>query len=195
MTTHRRAAGTVAELFDRDLEIQLKSGWLRPSTAEQYRRQFATHVSPAFGRVRAQLRASRLDALYADMLDRGLAAPTVRQLHNALSGVFRRALKRGDLAVNPCQRATPPKDETPEKATWSLAETQAFFAHDLVHADPDYTLLRFLAATGARRGEALALGVDDVDFDAGAVHVRRNRRLSAAASSSASRKPAGQCVA
>jgi integrase len=169
---------TVAELFDRDLEIQLANGWLRPSTGEQYRRQFATHVAPAFGHVRAQeLRPSRLDALYGDMRAADLAPSTVRQCHNMLSGVFRRAVKRGELAMNPCQRATPPKDATPEKATWSLPETQAFFAHELVRADADYVMWKLLAATGMRRGEALALGWDAVDLDAGVVQVRRNATL------------------
>jgi integrase len=91
-----------------------------------------------------------------------------------LSGVFRRAMKRGDLASNPCQRATPPASVTNETPTWEISETQAFFASDVVRADPDFALWWTLGATGLRRGEALALTQDDVDLDAAIIHVRRN---------------------
>jgi integrase len=166
---------TVAELFERDLELQLENGWLRATTAEQYRRQFGLHAAPAFGHVRAQdLRADHLDRLFGDMRKKGLASSTVRQTANMLSGVFKRAVKRGDLAENPCKRATPPASEVEETASWSLAELRTFLAHDDVRSDPDYALWQLLAATGLRRGEALALTRDDVDLDAAAVHVRRN---------------------
>jgi hypothetical protein len=98
---------TVAELFELDMELQLANGWLRSTTAEQYRRQFKLHVGPACGHMRAEnLRSNHLDRLYGDMRKKGLASSTIRQTANMLSGVFKRAVKRGDLAENPCKRAT-----------------------------------------------------------------------------------------
>jgi len=103
---------TVAELFELDLNLQLDNGLLRATTAEQYRRQFKLHAGPAFGRLRAQdLRAEHLDRLFGNMRTKGLAASTARQLYNMLSGVFRRAVKRGDVETNPCKRATPPSSQ------------------------------------------------------------------------------------
>jgi integrase len=98
----------------------------------------------------------------------------VKLIHAMLSGVFRRAVKRGDLATNPCARADVPAAQAPETPTWSLNETQRFFASDVVRADPLYSMLRIVAASGLRRGEALGLGWSDVDLDAGIIHVVHN---------------------
>jgi integrase len=169
---------TVAELFEADLDTQVANGWLRDTTAEQYRRQFRLHVGSAFGNLRAQgLRASHLDALYGNLRAKGLAPSTARQIHNMMSGVFSRALKRGDVAENVCKRATPPAAQVAETKTLSVVELRAFLGHDAVRADADFALWWTFATTGLRRGEALALTTDDVDLDAGDIHVRRNAVL------------------
>jgi integrase len=177
---------TVAELLEEDFRTQANLGLLRPSTIDGYRRLLDAHVRPAIGGIRAQeLRASHLDTLYGSLLaggrrqatgkrGKGLSPATVRLVHSMLSGAFSRASKRGDVAANPCQRATPPASQTPETATWSIDQLREFLAHEAVRSDPDAPLWRTMAATGLRRGEALALGWDDVDLDAGVIHVRRN---------------------
>jgi integrase len=177
---------TVAELLEADFDTQVGLNEMRASTADMYRRFLDWLVRPALGGVRAQdLRAGHLNRLYGDLLTegrrqatdsrgKGLSHATVRSVHTMLSGAFGRAVKSGEMATNPCQRAKPPKPQTPETASWSLTELQAFLAHGVVRADPDSALWRILAATGLRRGEALGLGWDDVDLDAGIIHVRRN---------------------
>src|SRR5262249_21130194 len=67
----------------------------------------------------------------------GLAASTVRLVHSMLSAAFGRAVKRSDLATNPCSRATPPGPSTDETPSWSLAELQEFLAHPEVQSDPE----------------------------------------------------------
>jgi integrase len=103
-----------------------------------------------------------------------LSAGTVATVHAVLSGMFSRGVKPGDVAVNPCRRASPPAAQTSETPVWTLEETQAFFAHETVRADGLYPMLRLIPATGLRRGEACGLHWDDVDFDAGVVLVRHN---------------------
>jgi integrase len=87
--------------------------------------------------------------------------------------MFSRGVKPGDVAVNPCRRASPPAAQTSETPVWTLEETQGFFAHETVRADGLYPM-RLMAATGLRRGEACGLHWDDVDFEAGVVLVRHN---------------------
>jgi hypothetical protein len=53
-------------------------------------------------------------------------------MHAMLSGVFRLAMIRGELATNPCARADVPTARAP---TWSLVQTRQFFASDVVRAD------------------------------------------------------------
>jgi integrase len=177
---------TVAELFEADLDVQVKLGKMKPSTAYTYRRLFDRYVKPRLGRIRAQeLRPSQLDALYGDLLNDarhyarsrrgpGLARGTVATVHAMLSGVFSRAAKRGDLALNPCQRASAPSARAAETPVLSLEQTQEFFAHEAVRADLLYPMLKLMAATGLRRGEACGLMRDDVDLDAGVIFVRHN---------------------
>jgi integrase len=177
---------TVAELVRADLDTQVSLGRMRASTAAGYLTLFDRNVAPAIGNVRAQdLRAGHLDALYGSLLTggrrqatghrgEGLSPTTVHLVHSMLSGVFNRAVKRGDLATNPCARATPPSSQTPETPSWSLAELQQFLAHDELAADPNSSLYRVMAATGLRRGEALGLAWDDINLDTQIIYVRHN---------------------
>jgi hypothetical protein len=192
---------TVAELLAGDFDTQLKLGKMRPSTADGYRRLLDWYVRPAFGGLRAQeLRASHLDAFYAELLadgrrqDRsqrkpGLSAATVRLIHSMLSGAFARAVKRGDVAANPCQRATPPAPQTPETVSWSLAELQAFLAHDEVRADPDAALWRLLAATAYGAAKRSPSDGTTSTSTPGSSAYGAKRSWSAARLSSASRRP------
>src|SRR5262245_8062896 len=110
---------------------------MRESTASGKRLLLNRNVaSTTVGRMRAQdIRAVHLGRLYGDLLadgrrqaidehGSGLAASTVRLVHSMLSAAFSRAVKRGDLASNPCSRATPPGASTDETPTWSLGELQ-----------------------------------------------------------------------
>jgi integrase len=169
---------TVAELLAADVQTQVKLGRLRSSTAENYRNVAGTLVNPAIGGVRAQdLRPGDLDRLYGDLLDRGLAPTSVHHVHTMMSGAFRRACKRQELATNPCTLSSPPSPEIPEKKTWSLGETQRFFSRDVVRADPLFPMLKLMAATGIRRGEALALSWADIDLDTGMLSVNHSAAL------------------
>jgi len=161
-------------------------GKMRPATAEMYRRLFARYIREPLGGMLAQeLRASHLDRLYGDMLadgrrqarsrrGAGLMPGTVATTHAMLSGMFNRAMKRGDVPSNPCKRAFPPTAQAAETPVWSLEQTQKFFAHEAVRADPLYPMLRLMAVTGLRRGEACGLMIDDVDLDGRVIHIRHN---------------------
>lgn len=177
---------TVTELFELDRTTQVQLGKWKPGTAYTNQRHFDRHVAPRIGAMRAQeVRASDLNRLYGDMLTdgrararsrrgSGLGPGTVAAVHALLSGVFTRAVKRGDVASNPCQRATPPAAHAAETPVLSLAQTQALFAHETVRADALYPMLRLMAATGLRRGEACGLMWDDVALDGGMILVRHN---------------------
>ncbi len=107
----------------------------------------------------------------------GLSARTVRYAYTILRAALGDAVKEGRLSVNPTDRSTPPSPSEarpPEMQAWTAAELSRFLAWADAQ-DPDLSMgWRLLAATGMRRGEALALRWRDVDLDAGRLAMRRS---------------------
>jgi integrase len=107
----------------------------------------------------------------------GLSARTVRYIYTILRSALSDAVKHGRLTLNPTDRSTPPSPSEarpPEMQAWTAPELSRFL-HWAEARDPDLAMgWRLLAATGMRRGEALALRWRDVDLDAGRLQVRRS---------------------
>jgi integrase len=149
---------------------------LSPSTAREYRRLIDKRLLPALGRVRVRdLTPQQLDAFYGELSTRGQLAPaSVRQVHAVMRRALAQAVRWGWLTSNPASNASPPKVRTPEITPPPLADTRALLAA-ADERDPDFgTMLRVIAATGARRGEVCALRWSDLDAQAGALTIRRS---------------------
>jgi len=114
-----------------------------------------------------------LQRLYAGLSAAGKAARTVRYVHATGNRMFEDAVDWGMLPRNPSKRAKPPKlarqemeVPTPEEAASLLKAAEG---HRL------FALWSWLALTGTRKGEALALRWGDIDLDAGVASIRRSR--------------------
>jgi integrase len=107
----------------------------------------------------------------------GLSARTVRYVFTILRSALGDAVKQGWLSVNPTDRSTAPSPSEarpPEMQAWTAMELSRFLSWADAQ-DGDLAMgWRLLAATGTRRGEALALRWRDVDLDAGRLAVRRS---------------------
>jgi integrase len=155
---------------------------LEASTLESYERYLRLHVLPAIGGIRLQqLDGARLNALYADLLDRGrkdgrggLKARTVRYIHTIAHAVLKDAVRWGRVLTNAADRADPPSSKSakpPEMRTWARDELAKFLEATSSHRlHPAFVTL---ATTGMRRGEALGLRWSDVDLDAGRTSIRQ----------------------
>jgi len=139
------------------------------------------HLAPYFGsRDLRELREQDLLGFIGTKLDEGLALATVR---NALA-VVRRVfyLAQGRIERNPAARVGELirrvgrrlSTEVPEAESWTREEVVKLLALCDEHEAAIAPLLRFLFATGARRGEALGLQWDDVGFSAHAIRIRRS---------------------
>lgn len=158
---------------------------LSASTLSSYRKNIRLHITPYLG----ETPLSRLTGAAVDAWMRrletsgradgrgGLSARTVRYVYTILRSALSDAVRHGRLSVNPTDRSTPPSPSEarpPEMQAWTAAELVRFLRWS-EDRDPDLAMgWRLLAATGMRRGEALALRWRDVDLDAGRLQVRRS---------------------
>jgi integrase len=107
------------------------------------------------------------DRLCAD----GLDASTVRNTLMPLRVIIRRALARGDVALNPTTGLELPAVEGRRERIASPAEAEALL---VALPERDRALWATAMYAGLRRGELLALGWEDVDLAAGVIHVERS---------------------
>ena len=133
------------------------------------------------GRIRRDV--GRIGGLLAEDLarnPRGLRAfyasltPTsARRLHAILRQAFEDAVAHGELSRNPCDLVKARRPHPSERPIPSPPEVEKMvLAAD--EEDPLWGLFVTVSATvGTRRGETCALRWEDVDFEAGRLHVRR----------------------
>jgi integrase len=180
---------TLADYIERDWLPNARMR-LRPSTLHSYQRNLRIHVLPALGATPLQrITGSQLTALYAHLLDDGLAdrskardgntglsVRTVRYIHTIIGSILKSAVKARLLNHNPADQAEPPRmsaaaDGTRAAKTWTAAELAAFL--DATRGTREHALWHLLATTGLRRGEALGLAWANVDLDAARITIVR----------------------
>jgi len=126
----------------------------------------ARYITPRLGTLRAAgVDPPRLRAFFAALEADGLGYSGQRQVHVLLSGAYQRAIADGHLRENPAQYARPErgKEQTVKLKHFTPAQLEVFVRAAL--EDRDALPLAFLALTGLRLGEALALTWEDVQED------------------------------
>ena len=178
------AALTVDDLYRQWYEwksARTKKGELRRvrsvRTLIDYERMYKAHVKAAFGEKPANLVSPKDVQAWVDGLD--LSPKTVADYHALLHGLYKWAMHptRSLVVVDPCTETELPKrrKKAPKglrPAEWQLLHQGARLC-DAVAAD----LLLFLASTGWRWSEAVAVRVMDVDHYDGKTFVSLGRIL------------------
>ncbi|GAA1469038.1 tyrosine-type recombinase/integrase [Microbacterium thalassium] len=155
--------GDVAEAWY-DGKISVKA-----TTRSGYRNSLDKHVLPKWGSTRvADIDHAAVQAWVAT-LSKSLSPSSTRQIYLVLSGVLAYAVRDGRLGRNVAAEIALPR---------VVASDRHYLNHSQVHLLAEEvgewaTLIRFLAYTGLRWGEATALRPEDVDLDARFVRVRR----------------------
>jgi integrase len=158
----------------------LRDHWLpslriqvRPGTWAEHHSKVEVHLAPAIGGMLIQrLTPGHLNAIYADLLQRGLSARTVLHVHATIRRALADAVRWGMVPRNVALLASPPRPGRPELQVWTAAELRAFLAH--VEAERLYALWLLASSTGMRRGELLGIQWPDLDLGRARVAVRRS---------------------
>lgn len=130
---------------------------------------------PHLGRARLRaLAPEHIQHALGKLLDRGLAARTVRQVHMVLHCSLKQAVLWRLMASNPSDAVKPPRADRKEMQTLSEDEVQRLLT--ATAGTRHHSLWVFLVTTGVRLGEALALRWADIDFVEGRATMRRSLR-------------------
>jgi integrase len=150
---------------------------IRETTVEEYRRDLELDVIPFFGRTRlAEIQPRHIKSLAQKIADRGVAPATVRTVMAPVRALFATAAEEGLIRSNPCAgirlAGRRPVGEEPVETRRALTEEE--LARVIAETPEEWRLfIRFLAQTGVRIGEGIALRWGDIDFGTRRVKVRR----------------------
>jgi len=149
---------------------------IRAETVREYERDLQLHVLPVLGHRRlSEIEQRDLKALARHLSDKGLSPATVRIVMAPVRALFATAVEEGLLRTNPAtglRLGGGTKRADPAEKRRALDEGQLA---RLIEETPKRwrLLVRFLAQTGLRVGEVIALRWEDVDLGTRRVSVRR----------------------
>lgn len=141
---------------------------LSPNTIRGYREKMRNHILPYF---RAKdikltdLRVQHLEIFYAflQQKEKRLSVTSVRHCHRILSKALHDAVRYEYIPGNPAEYAELPKQTKYEAKFLNYSQLQELLA--LFEGDVLLPVIQFLCFYGMRRGEALGLCWDMVDFE------------------------------
>src|SRR4051794_21806821 len=147
---------------------------LRPRTRQLYRTALDRHIYPRLGRRRiGDINPDRLAAFILELERTGLAGWTIRGILTPLGRVLGYAARRGLIPDNPIRRLERGERPSTVKREFRILRPDEIDAI-LRAATPSYrAILATAIFTGLRQGELLGLTWSDINFEIGAIHVRR----------------------
>jgi integrase len=147
----------------------------RPSTVANYEQAWRLRIAPRFGTVAVRhIKASSVEEWLSAMTASGASASKVIEAHGVLKRVLDRPVRDGVLPANPCatRRGALPRRPTTDRPVLSPAQVEELAAQ--MRRDDDRLLVRTLAYTGVRIGEAMALQRSDINAAARSIRVQRS---------------------
>lgn len=144
----------------------------KPGTLREYGRALGLRVLPEFGSTRlSELTRADLQSFVDRLLDRKLAASTIRNTMNPLQAIYRHAVRRELVAVNPTRDVDLPAARGRRERIATAAEAARLIA---ALPDSDRPIWATAFYAGLRRGELQALHASDIDFGRAEIAVQRS---------------------
>lgn len=162
--------------------LQDFAGTKSPKTQHRYRQLLETYVIPELGAIRLDhLTPMHLIGLEARLREterqdgKGkLSSQTVLHVHRVLHLALRCAVEWRLLTVNPMDSVQAPRSPRRQMRCFDVAEAQTFLEACATEPVKWQAFFTALLVTGARPGELKALRWEDVDLNAGIVHIQRH---------------------
>ena len=158
------------------------SSWLttvearvKPSTFRGYQQKFKNQILPYFQKEKialAKLQTQDLERFYAYLLsEKELSPTTVGHCHRLLLSALNDAIRFRLISFNPAQLAKPPKRQPYQAKYLNFSEI-----NELIPLFKEHTIepvIKFICVYGVRRGEALGLCWDCIDFENNQITIAR----------------------
>lgn len=146
---------------------------IEPGTRLTYTRLWSRTWSPRIGHLQAhRINQDHIRKAVND-LARSYSTKSLENQRGLLSGVMTRAVEKGYLDRNPTKGIKLPRGNEGDAVEMRILTPEEYASVEAKMDEHYRPLLRFLAGTGARWGEAVALTVADVDLANGNVRIRR----------------------
>lgn len=179
-TAVQKSGMTLSEYLREWLKDHTVTKPLKRSTAESYAEKIRNYVDPSIGQLPLQqIRPHHLKSWVAELMRHGgrngtgLSRATVRKVGVIVKGALVDAMDGyGYLDASPAANLKLPTADRGAGKSWTVAEARLFATVAAEHRLT--TLYAILIATGARRGEGLALTWDDIDLNSGTIVINKN---------------------
>jgi integrase len=169
----RRTVGDVAAEFFSLQETLVLSRELRPRTLELYRQRWKSHLEERLsGKAIQKVNGTDVSAVLARMREKNLSPSVISGVLMIAGMIFTYAVERRYLSVSPMaqlsRRERPQAKPRTAPRVLSLAEIEQLLGKTPASIR-DY--LQFVAFTGCRMSEALAIRWQDIDLENGTAQI------------------------
>jgi integrase len=164
---------TVAGRWLERFEAKVAAGDRHPRTLEAHHYQLDRHLRPTFGRrAIASISVDDVAELLHSLRRKGCSAKTSASALATLQSVMRFARRRGWIVADPVERLEHDERPRPERRRQRVLGRAEIERLLVVCVPRDRLMVATVLYTGLRISEMLGLVWDDVDLDAGVIHVR-----------------------
>jgi integrase len=144
----------------------------KPSAVRAYRQALRHRVLPTLGTRRfAHISQAMLQDLADELAAQGLSASSIRNTILPLRAIYRRALNRGEVALDPTRKLALPAVRTSRDRIAAPSQATALLA---VLPLTERALWATALYAGLRLGELQALDWNNIDLDQNLIHIERS---------------------
>jgi integrase len=160
----------LADFLDYWLEHVVKVS-KRPATYDLYETIVRLYLKPGLGRYRLRrLSVAQVQTFLNGRAEKGDSARKVQVIRTVLSSALTRATREELVSHNVARLVTVGEAQPKEIKPWSPAEVKRFLQE--AQGDPLFPAFVMIFFLGLRRGEALGVAWEDIDWDEGTLWIK-----------------------